>query len=71
MAGPFTQTVEENFCETITQVRADLAGSQRKWLPLFVQRVEREGYGASTLLYACAMMRPCIDGLWNGSATMS
>ena len=48
MVGLSKEKVEEIFWDTITQVRAELAGLPGNDLRYFVRRVERNGHGDST-----------------------
>ena len=72
VVGRSKQKVEQLFWDTITQVRADLAGSSGEMtIRHFVRRMERNGHDGSTLPPWCVMMRAWIDTPWNGSATTS
>ena len=71
VAGRSKENVEELFWDTITQVRADLAGIQRKKVLHFMQWIEQNGHGDSTLPPSCVMIEPWTDTPWNASATTS
>ena len=71
VVGLSKEKVEEIFWDTVTQVRADLAGSRGNNLRYFVRQMERNGHGDSTLPPWCVMMTAWIDAPWNGSATTS
>ena len=69
VAGRSKVNVEELFWDTIAQVRADLAGIQRKKVLHFMQWTEQNVYGGSTLPFWYVMMSAWTDATWHGSAT--
>ena len=71
VVGPSKEKVEELFWDTITQVRADLAGVPRKQVPLFRVADGTKRVYRSTLPLLSVMMTVWIDAPWNGSATTS
>ena len=71
VAGLSQEKVEELFWDTITQVRAELAGIQGNNFRYFVRRMERNGHRDSTLPPWCVMIPAWTDAPWNGSATTS
>ena len=71
VVGLSKEKVEGTFWDTITQVRAIWRASRGSDFHYFVQRMERNGYGDSTLPPWHVMMPPWTDAPWNGSATTS
>ncbi len=71
VVGRSKEKVEEIFWDTITQVRADLAGSRGNNLRYFLRQMERNKHGGSTLPPWCVMIGLWINAPWNGSATTS
>ena len=62
---------EETFWDSVTELRADLAGTRGSDFRHFARRMERNGHGGSTFPPWCVMIDSWIDAPWNGSATTS
>ena len=71
VVGLSKEKVEELFWDTITQVRADLAGVAKKWFRFPCGRWNETGISARHCRSWCVMMTVWIDAPWNGSATTS